>query len=297
MGRKKTHQPRMHENTHSRGQSVLGNYKDVSTEANSALGDANTNAMEADIQTKLFEGRAPVLDRQWFSALAFLKERAADDERRTTWHLVGKTQSRGVFRALSAVQEGHVSDLIKLDSVMGRHLRTCYSYGMIITVPSMPDMATMHDRSKTVFVSVGSYPSAHEAPGMFLSGVLGTFLYTLLVGVLPDIHLAVFDLHCRMKTRIYRLYASDPESAEPFQLDIEDFHKVLPASVQRSMGMYLDYTVARVLETRAQAQGGAMTNKFSVWGNFGKRIIKPLLVITMQTFASSCELINHPQGL
>jgi len=52
--------------------------------------------------------------------------------------------------------------------------------------------------------------------------------YTLLVGVLPDIHLAVFDLHYRMETRVYRLYASDPETAEPFQLDIEDFHHYSP---------------------------------------------------------------------
>ena len=156
----------------------------------------------------------------------------------------------------------------------------------------------MNDGSKQVFVAVGSYPSVHEPSGQFLSVVLGTFLYTLLVGVLPGIHLAMLDLHYRMETRVYRLYGSDPEAAEPFQLDIEDFHKTLSASVQKSLGLYLDYTVARVLETRTEEQGGTtVQNKFSVWDRFGERVIKPLLTITMHTFASSCERMNHPQGL
>ena len=294
--RKNTHQPRAHGNTHSCGQSVLGDYKAVRAPSNSVHDDANTDAMQAEICAR--GGHTPVLDHRWWQAHTFLKERAQDDERRSTCHPVGKTQDRGEFRELTCLQQQHVSDLKLLSVIMGHHLQTCYSVGLIITIPSVPDEVIMNDGSKQVFVAVGSYPSVHEPSGQFLSVVLGTFLYTLLVGVLPGIHLAMLDLHYRMETRVYRFYTSDPETAEPFQLDIEDFHKTLSVSVQKSLGLYLDYTVARVLETRTEEQGGTtVQSKFSVWDRFGERVIKPLMTITMHTFVSSCERMNHPQGL
>jgi hypothetical protein len=103
----------------------------------------------------------------------------------------------------------------------------------------------------------------------------------------------------RMETRGWRLYEDHPMAAEAFQLDIETFHKALPASLTSGLALYLDHTVCAVLETRKQAIAavGGQEPVWCVWGRFGAKVLTKVLVNCNRLFIGTRVLINHPQGM
>ena len=222
----------------------------------------------------------------------------ADSVEASTWHLEDIEQDRGVFRALSDDQLRDVEELRLLNPVMGAQVHLELAYDLHISVPSTPTRAVFEDGKSNVFLSSGSYASAQEPPNSFKDGVLGTLLGAVLSKV-KELHLLVQDLHRRMETKGWSVYADDPASAKAEQVDIQHFHNALPASLREGLGLVLDHNVETVLEKRGEVlrKEGRSEPDWSVWGNFGKQTLTKVLVKSSREFGKTRVQMNHPQGM
>jgi len=95
------------------------------------------------------------------------------------------------------------------------------------------------------------------------------------------------------------MYADDPAANKAQQLDIEAFHKALPASLVEGMALVLDFNSYAVLHSRRKSLAEVQREEpvHTVWGNYGAKTLTGLLVNTKRTFGKKQVLINHPQGL
>jgi len=172
------------------------------------------------------------------------------------------------------------------------------SFSLRSTIPSIPSRHVFEDGKKNILLSVGSYPSAHESPGQFKDGVLGTLIGAIFSEI-NELHLWVLDLHRRMESKGFRLFADDAPTPKPEQVDIQTFHKHLPATLREGLELFLDYNACAGLQTRREAltEAGRAEPAWAVWGHFGARVLVPVLIQTSLSFGETRELMNHPQGI